>query len=254
MIMNDTAIILAAFGTSTEARDTYAFFDARVREQFPGYDILWAYTSRTLRGKMAREGLVWQSPEELLLELPEKGYKQAVVQSLHIVPGREFEKIAAAAQQAPLPVSVGRPLLAGKKDCDDVLASRAGDIADPAGCITVVVGHGTKHAGAHNMYLLFQGCLKKRYPGNVFLSMVEGDPSWPETLQAIRKSAIRNIKFLPLMFVAGDHIINDVLGAANSWAAQLAGFTLAAQTKGLGHHAQVVKIYFQHLQDALNRV
>jgi len=254
MPTNDTAIVLTAFGTSTAARDTYAFFEARVRERFPDYDVLWAYTSHTLRAKMAREGRVWQSPHEILQELPLKGYKKAVLQSLHIVPGKEFEKIVAAAQQAPLPVAVGRPLLAGKHDCDAVLAALSGDIPDPAASITVVVGHGTPHAGAQNIYRLFQRCLTERYPHNVFLSMVEGDPSWDETVQAVRQSPIKNIKFLPLMFVAGDHIINDVLGDADSWAAQLAGYRLEARTKGLGFNGQVIKIYFQHLHEALNGV
>ncbi len=120
--MNDTAIILTAFGTSTEARATYDFFEAQARERFPQHDIHWAYTSRTLRAKMALKGILWRSPEELLRELPERGYRRAVIQSLHIVPGKEFDKIAAAAAQAPLPAAVGkaaselqRRLLAGSR-------------------------------------------------------------------------------------------------------------------------------------------
>lgn len=252
--MSETAIILSAFGTSTEARDTYAFFEARVRERFPGNDILWAYTSRTLRGKMAREGVVWQSPQELLRELPGKGYAKAVLQSLHIVPGKEFDKIVAAAQEAPFPVLVGRPLLAAKKDCEDVLAALAADIADPDTCITVVVGHGTPHEAAQSAYHHFNQVLAARYPRNVFLAMVEGEPDWAAAIQAIRQSSIRKVKFVPLMFVAGDHIACDVFGDSDSWASQLAGYALEAPAKGLGFNEQVIHIYFQHLQEALNRV
>ena len=148
----DTAIILTAFGTSTEARATYDFFEARVRERFPQHDILWAYTSRTLRAKMALQGILWRSPEELLRDLPERGYGRAVIQSLHIVPGKEFEKIAAAAAQAPLPAAVGKPLLSCSADCALVLDALAAHIPDPASTITVLAGHGTPHHEATAMY------------------------------------------------------------------------------------------------------
>lgn len=252
--MSDTALVLAAFGTSTEARDTYAFFEARARERFPHHDIFWAYTSHTLRGKMAREGLAWQSPEELLRELAGKGYAQAVLQSLHIVPGREFEKVMAAARQAPLPVSVGGPLLACSGDCSAAAGALEGDIADPTGCITVVVGHGSPDEAAQNAYRQFSHCLAVRYPCNVLLAMVEGEPAWDAALHAIRLSGIKKVKFLPLMFVAGDHIANDVLGDTDSWAAQLAGYDLQVATRGLGFNDRVVHLYFEHLQEALKGV
>ncbi|MGO8761626.1 MAG: hypothetical protein ACLP2P_10365 [Desulfobaccales bacterium] len=39
------AIVLAAFGTSTEAFETYGHFEQKVRERFPGHEIRWAFTS-----------------------------------------------------------------------------------------------------------------------------------------------------------------------------------------------------------------
>ena len=49
------AIVLAAFGTTTEAFDTYGHFEQKVRERFPGYEIRWAFTSRKVRHKLAQE-------------------------------------------------------------------------------------------------------------------------------------------------------------------------------------------------------
>lgn len=252
--MHDTAIVFTAFGTSTEARDTYAFFEAQARQRFPHHDVFWAYTSHTLRGKMARQGLVWQSPAELLRELPGKGYAKAVLQSLHIVPGLEYEKTVAAARQAPLPVSVGGPLLSCRSDSNAVAEALDDEIADPARCITVVVGHGSAHEAAQEAYREFHRCLAARHPRNVFLAMVEGEPAWDAALRSIRRCDLKKIKFLPLMFVAGDHIANDVLGPADSWAAQLSGFILEPAVRGLGFNERAVRLYFEHLQDALNGV
>jgi sirohydrochlorin cobaltochelatase len=248
--MNDTAIILTAFGTSTEARATYDFFEAGARERFPRHDIHRAYTSSTLRAKMARKGILWRSPEELLRELPERGYCRAVIQSLHIVPGKEFDKIAAAAAQAALPVAVGQPLLSCSADCRLVLEALAASIPDPASTITVLAGHGTPHHEATALYNEFSRQLRLRYPENVYLCMVEGRPSWEETLACMRKSPLRRVRIVPFMFVAGDHILHDVLGDGDSWLAQLEGYAVDALRSGLGHNAAIADVFFQHMQAA----
>ena len=250
----DTAIILSAFGTSTEARATYGFFEARVREHFPQYDIHWAYTSRTVRAKMARKGIIWHSPEELLRYLPERGYRRAVIQSLHIVPGKEFEKIAAAAAQAPLSAAVGKPLLSCSADCSLVLDVLSAHIVDPASTITVFAGHGTPHHEATALYSEFSRQLRLRYAENVHLCMVEGEPSWDETLKRLQKSALRRVRIIPFMFVAGDHILHDVLGEGDSWLAQLEGYEVHALRSGLGYNSAIVDIFFQHMQAALTRL
>ena len=249
-----TAIVLTAFGTSTEARGTYTFFEEQARRQFPDHDVLWAYTSRTLRAKMAREGEVWLSPEELLRELPARGYSAAAIQSLHVVPGIEFEKITAAAAHAPLPTAVGAPLLSCSADCGAVLDALARDIGDPSACITVLAGHGTPHHGAQSLYGEFSRLLSARYPENVHVCMVEGDPSWEDALVRIRRSSCRRVRLVPFMFVAGDHIVNDVLGDDDSWASQLDGYAVEGSRRGLGLNRAIDEIYFLHLQEALNRL
>lgn len=252
--MNDTAIILTAFGTSTEARTTYDLFEAQARKIFPQHDIHWAYTSRTLRAAMALKGILWRSPEELLRDLPERGYGRAVIQSLHIVPGREFEKIASAAEKAPLPVAVGKPLLSCSADCSLVLDALAASIPDPASTITVLAGHGTPHPAATAMYSEFSLQLHVRYTENVYLCMVEGEPSWQGTRMRINKSSLQRVCIIPFMFVAGDHILHDVLGDGDSWLTQLDGFEVDALRSGLGHNPAVADIFFQHMQAALNRL
>jgi sirohydrochlorin cobaltochelatase len=252
--MNDTAIILAAFGTSTEARATYDFFESKIRERFPQYDIFWAYTSRTLRAKMALQGILWLSPDELLRDLPQRGYRRAVLQSLHIVPGKEFEKIVAAAEHAPLPAAVGKPLLCCGADCSQVLDALAAHIPDPASTITVLAGHGTPHHEATALYGEFSRQLRMRYHEHVHLCMVEGEPSWEETMKRMKESALRRVRILPLMFVAGDHILHDVLGDGDSWLSQLEGYEVYALRSGLGHNPAIVDIFLQHMQDALNRL
>jgi sirohydrochlorin cobaltochelatase len=253
--MKDGAIVLVAFGTLTEARDTYAFFEERLRKRFPDKDILWAFSSKNLRKQVAKEGISWKSPERVLKTLKKEGYKSAVLQSLHIVPGIEFEKVTNAAKMSRLNVSVGMPLLSSEIDCYRTLDALSGSISDPDECITVIVGHGSVHSGAGAVYMQFEEFVTSRYPKNVYVSMVEGLPSWESTRKKVKKTALRKIKFIPLMFVAGEHIMNDVLSNyKDSWKTQLEGFKIDGSEKGLGFNEKILEIYFDHLKDAMEKL
>lgn len=252
--MNRRAIILSAFGTASTARDTYAFFEKRLRQRYRGYDIFWSFTSRILRQKMVHNGIIWKSAEEMIEELAHQGYGSAVVQSLHVVPGWEYEKITAASQIASMPVTIGKPLLSTERDCSRVADAIAGHVADPRDWITVLTGHGSTHDEAAKMYGLFDRHLKNRYQENVYLSMVEGLPSWDKVLRQISNTGIKKVKFIPFMLVAGEHMQRDVLGDhATSWVSSLNGYEISAGTPGLGFNEQILEIYFDHIHDAIRQ-
>jgi cobalamin biosynthesis Co2+ chelatase CbiK len=82
------AIVLAAFGTTTAAFDTYNHFEEKVKARFPAYEIRWAFTSRIVRHKVGKEqGKKLNDLATTLQELKAAGYSRVVIQSLHIVPG-----------------------------------------------------------------------------------------------------------------------------------------------------------------------
>ena len=254
--MNDAALVLVAFGTSTRARTTYAFIEKRVREKYPDTHIQWAFSSRMLREKMGGKKSGWKSLEEILLELEAQGIQKAAIQSLHVIPGVEFQKVVDAVTHSGLETSVGMPLLSSDADYQTVADALAGRIPDQREWATVLVGHGTYHtAGA--AYLQFYRFLTARYPRNVFLSVVEGEPSWEDTLKLIRHSTVTKIKFIPLMFVAGEHIMHDVLGdetdgGEESWKMQLSGYEIDGSERGLGFNEKIVDIYLEHLVKAMH--
>ena len=113
------AIVLTAFGTSTAAQDTYRHIDALAKKRFPGYEIRWAFTSHKVRKK------VWEESGQELKDLPQTlgelrtaGLTQVAVQSLHMVPGEEWDKkVVEAGRQFPgLKVALGKPLLSSEAD------------------------------------------------------------------------------------------------------------------------------------------
>lgn len=100
----------------------------------------------------------------------------------------------------------------------------------------------------------FEECLKSKHHKNVFVCMVEGMPSWETALENIKNSPIKKIKFIPLMFVAGEHMMNDVLGECyGSWKTRLEGYEIDGSEKGLGYNEKILEIYFDHLVKAMEK-
>jgi sirohydrochlorin cobaltochelatase len=254
------AIVLAAFGTTTEAFDTYSHFEQKVKERFPGYEIRWAFTSKKVRHKLAQEkGLQLKDLPTTLRELKAAGFNRVAVQSLHIVPGEEWDrKIVEESRKIPgLKVALGKPLLSGKQDQEQVLKALARTFPqDLTGTAVVLVAHGSPSPEGTAAYLAFNRLLRSRYPHqNVFLGTVEGKPSREETLKAVKQSQATAVVLVPFLFVAGEHVAKDILGnEPDSWKSELLkqrAYRIEGITTGLGYLDGVVAIYLDHLDRAL---
>jgi sirohydrochlorin cobaltochelatase len=254
------AIVLAAFGTSTEAFETYHHFEEKVKERFPDYEIRWAFTSQKVRLKLAQDkGQKLNDLPTTLQELRAAGYTQVAVQSLHIVPGEEWEKkVVLESRKIPgLKVTLGKPLLSSKKDQEQVLQAIAQtfpkDLKDTA---VVLVAHGSPSAEGTATYLAFNRLSRSHYPNqNVFLGTVEGKPTRKQVMAAVKKSNASSVVLLPFLFVAGEHVAKDILGDdPESWKSELLkqkAYHIEGITKGLGYQDGIINIYLDHLAQAL---
>jgi sirohydrochlorin cobaltochelatase len=254
------AIVLAAFGTSTQAFDTYHHFEAQVKKRFPDHEIRWAFTSHKIRQKMAQEkGQKLNDLPETLQELKAAGYTRAAIQSLHIVPGEEWEKkiVAESQKVSGLKVAVGAPLLNSKEDRERVLQALArGFPTDLKKNAVVLVAHGSPIPQGEQAYLGFNRLLRSRYPDqNVYLGCIGGRPSRQEVLEAVQKSRAAAVVLMPFMFVAGEHAAKDILGDdPESWKSELLKqkpYRIEGITKGLGYQEGIVNIYLDHLAEAM---
>ncbi len=121
------AILLVAFGTTvSEAQKAYDQVDAMVKKAFPGIEARWAYTSKIVRAKLARQGTQLDSPETALARLMDEGFTHVAVLSLHVIPGIEFHDLHRNAQLFSQMagglerVVVARPLLSSHEDMEQV--------------------------------------------------------------------------------------------------------------------------------------
>lgn len=251
-------LVLTAFGTSTAAADTYQHIEKLARERFPGYEIRWAFTSQKIREKLKKSGQGdLKDLNQTLTELQAAGKTRAVVQSLHVVPGKEWEEMVRDTHRVSgIKTAVGKPLLSGAGDCqrlvEALIPTFPGDLKENA---LVLVGHGSPHPQGEAAYLNLEKLFRGRFADqNVFLGVVEGKPEAEAALEAVKKSGARRVIFVPLMVVAGDHMENDILGSEpDSWKSRLLAHRPyeIEVAPALGFRKEVVEIFLDHLEEAL---
>jgi sirohydrochlorin cobaltochelatase len=164
-----------------------------------------------------------------------------------VVPGQEHHSILDA-DTTGLQVAFGDALLTSDADIDATITALASEI-DPR-IATVVVAHGNDNHPEFNKQLeVFTSAIEARFP-HLVVASVEGTPG-TAPLEVIKGRKPAVVHVVPLMIVAGDHIMNDVLGdEEDSWK----NIIQAPQTqciKSLGWNNAILKIYFDHLDRAL---
>lgn len=248
---NKPAIVLVAFGTSVEeARKVFDYIDSRARLRYPEYNLRWAFTSQFIIDKLKRRGVVTHNVEETVAQLRAEGVTQVVFQSLHIAPGEEYRSVLAV-DTSDLQVAYGDALLTSDKDIERTIdALRPHIDVEQA---TVLAAHGNDKYPQFNARIeAFAESIESEFPKLVVAS-VEGSPGL-EPLQKIRQMEPQQVNFVPLMIVAGDHILNDVLGdEEDSWK-NIIGAPQALATQSLGWNDAILEIYFDHLEAALQQV
>jgi sirohydrochlorin cobaltochelatase len=157
-----------------------------------------------------------------------------VVQPILVLAGAEYErKIVAQADGAP----VGRALLHEPDDARVLARLLARESAPQRDELVVLVGHGSHH-GADDRYAQLQKALDAI--GHSWLvGTIEGQIGLEEAIAGLRARAGRRpgdgpeagpgastpprVRIRPLMLTAGDHVVNDIAGAEESWLRALAG-------------------------------
>ncbi|MFW5846049.1 MAG: sirohydrochlorin cobaltochelatase [Planctomycetota bacterium] len=246
-------IALVAFGTSVpHAALVYDQIHDAVQARYPEHELRWAYTASFIRRKLAERGRIIPSPAELAAELAAAGHERAVFQSLHVSPGQEYGEMCAIDSHG-MHIVFGAPLMATDRDVERLLDALADELQRPEPL--VLAGHGNDRYPEHNRFLdLLDSRLRQRR-ARAWLCTVEGSPG-TDGLQAARQAAAEHgaVRFVPAMMVAGDHIMNDVMGEEpDSWRSLVAASASSCGAP-LGARPAVHALIIQHLQEALERL
>ncbi len=284
-LKKEPAVVIVAFGTTTKARATYDFFDAQLRRELPEPyrhgRIAWAFSSEIVReranAKFKKEGKPerFLSLAQVLANLEDEGYRKVAVQPLVIFPGQEFEEIeraVAAFRTMGMRIELGGTLMHKWEWAFEAVAALEKEFLPPGKGVNVLVAHGTPETfpGSNAAYLGLDRYLSRKYP-NVVVGTVEGLLTREQALAVVKNSPTKRARLIPFMYVAGDHIMNDIMGrepekdGSLSWALELerAGVKVDSVPfdyqgdhfyKGLGFYEAINHQFIEQLAASLKRL
>jgi sirohydrochlorin cobaltochelatase len=256
-------ILLVTFGTShPKARAAFDNIDAIVNRAYPDTPVRWAYTSKMIRRKLAREeGEQLKSAAQALAAMQDEGFTHVAVQSLHIIPGSEFHDLRSVVQGfrdmsgGLKRITLGRPLLAEPESLEQVkeamlqniLADRKRDEA------VIFLGHGSHHPS--NAFYPAMAYIFRQADPLVFMSTVhKGAPKLQPVLAELKQKNTDTVHIMPFMSVAGNHARKDMAGSGEgSLKSRLEaeGFTVNPVMKGMAEYDNVVGVWLGHLDRAM---
>ncbi len=256
------AILLVTFGTSEKsARVSFENIEKLAKKRFPNMEIRWAYTAKFIRKKLKKEGIILDSPILALSKLANEGYESVIVQSLHTIPGSEFDELSKTVAMFKhqkdniADIKIGKPLLANYANLDRVvdlmLQSAPKERTKDEGL--VFMGHGTHHY-ANLIYVAFQALLNDK-DVNAFIGTVEGNPTLDDIIKKCKTNNIKKVYLIPFMSVAGDHAKNDMASDEDdSWKSILKkeGILAIPILKGTAENDKIVDVWLDNCEKAMN--
>ncbi len=256
-------VLLAAFGSGVPAAQrSLEHFESGVRLLFRGVPVRWAFTSTWVRTRLAGEGVKTDSVRKALEKMCFERFTHVALQSLHVTPGAEFHALGeavTAVQSGPLghcpAISLGAPLLAKEQDTEAVARAILETLPRERwpGDIVVLMGHGTSHE-ADARYDHLAAVLRKKDP-LVIVGTMDGARSLQTVLEELTAMPPRKVWLLPLLAVAGAHVVRDMAGeSADSWKSQLeaTGRQVKAVLTGAAERPALAAIWMDHLRQAMD--
>ena len=217
-LKKNPALVIVIFGSSSRGKIALQLFEKKLEEKFPEHDVFWAYTSEIIRKKYHLP-----SPQETLAQVETAGYRKAVVQSLHIFPGTEYQQLCETCTFFPgLRIIVGETLCHRWDFIREILDVVSKEFLSEEQGLNLLALHGTPLAAdpVNIVYLGLEHLVSARYE-NVIAASIEGIPDHAAMLMKLERhnssQKYKQIKIIPMMFLAGMHVEDDLMGKQNSW-------------------------------------
>ncbi|MFC0228428.1 sirohydrochlorin cobaltochelatase [Serratia aquatilis] len=255
------ALLVISFGTSYEStrQKNIAACEQQLAACWGDRQLFRAFTSEMIIRKLRqRDGLQIDNPQQALKRLADAGYQDVAIQSLHIINGDEYEKIAnevRAYSHRFQRLVLGKPLLSSYDDYQQLLSALQAQMPPLAADERVVfMGHGASH---HSFSAY--ACLDHLMVAQNFPALVGAVESYPEVdglIDRLQLQRVRKVHLMPLMLVAGDHAINDMASSdPDSWRTKIAAAGIETQCwlQGLGENPLIRQMFVDHLDAALRQ-
>ncbi|WP_279384095.1 sirohydrochlorin cobaltochelatase [Lentilactobacillus kisonensis] len=184
----------------------------------------------------------------------EAGFEDVFVQSLHLIPGIEYDMVKAEVEKfqgAFKKIVLGSPLLKTFADYQRLVEFiKHMDPDKPTHSGLLLMGHGTADS-AFTAY----ACLDHMLMGSGnYVGAVESYPDIDFEINRLVNDGIKHVILQPLMMVAGNHAHHDMESdSPTSWSSKLQAHGITADAKfiGLGEYPEIQQMYIDHLKTVM---
>lgn len=241
------AILVVHFGTTHD--DTRALtidvINKKMSEAFPGIEVREAWTSRIVMRRLKARGIEKLNPKEALQKLKAEGFTHILIQSTNMIEGIEMESLRkdiTVLEKDFKDIRIGNPLLYTPEDYETVIAAITPNGAKEGA--TLLVGHGT-YTPATAQYAMLDYMLQAKGFTHYHVGTIEGYPTFEDMEARTQASGVKKVMLMPFMFVAGDHVRNDIAG---DWkkALEEKGYQVTVFMEGLGQNPDIQQLFIEH--------
>ena len=238
----DKAILLAHFGSADDAirKNIFDKLAAEIREKFSACEVRQAFTSNFMIKKLARRGILIDTPPEAIKKLRSEGFKRIILLPTHLTAGEEFDnkiKICAAAD-----IEIISPLM--NDSLEEILSVIIDCFKPVADEDLILIGHGSPHR--HNP--VYED-LQRIAGAKVHIGVIERSdtPNFSDVVKRLENSRAEKILLAPLLFNGGVHVEEDIAG---DWFVNLsnAGYKVRVIRDGLGSFKNFRELYIKKLE------
>lgn len=278
---HDKAILLVTFGSSWEQPHvTYNKIIDAFKAEFTDADVYFSFTSKICINRCrAKEMGLFHRPELWFEELKNAGYTDIAVQSLHVIPGKEYTELShnldkavslAKEEGKQIKYTLSGPLLKEESDIEELaeILHNELDRYTRYGDLVCFLGHGKPEkyeiGDGNTRYVMLENILQAKRP-NYYVGTVDMEGNLVEDMIKRMKSKDRKVSFvycMPLLTVVGDHTINDMMGGTEevpeegSWRDVIskAGYLCDVERciqKGLADNPLIVNIWIRQMKEAI---
>lgn len=206
--------------------------DDFVREQFPGYDVVWAAQAVYMimglkfRGQSTyfKRDVPLMTAPDLLKKLHRAGRSKIAMQ-LFMSGESNFSKNAIQADTFGIDVKYGLPLLAADLPENEIRVVKSLEpvFGDGVETASVMVGHGSDKDFEYNEWFVrIDEYVRENYK-NVYMGTLHGPPGADDMVASVQASGCKKVRFVSLMMSRGGHMPLDVINPDNpeAWATRI---------------------------------
>ncbi len=250
----ETGLLLVWYGsTSCRALEDFRAVERQFGYRFSSCKVMSAMSSSRVRQKLQEEGKKFLSVREGCKYLRTMGCTSVVVQSLHLIPGEEWDQVKKdlTPELKHTRVHFSPPLLIDELMVNMVALSMIRESCASGYDAVIWMGHGSFHP-EHQKYRMLNDRLQV-LNGSHCLGTMDAEPSLQTVMLKLKTRKSSRVLLRPFLFVSGEHVIKDMCGGEDSWQKILEknGFEVKCETMPLCRRPAFLKYWIQSAQAAL---